>query len=226
MTTTILVVEDEQTMQLLLSIHLTKENYQVLVANNGAEALSLLPQYQLDLAIVDVMMPVMDGFEFIDQLRKTSDLPVIFLTARSDEVDRIKGLKLGGDDYLIKPFSKGELLARIEAVLRRTKSTLSLSKKRFSHHGLVIDPQSRQAHLHQTPIHLTVKEFDLVLFLIEHRGQAFSREHLLTSIWGFDYDGTERTVDTHIKTIRMKLKPYDSLIQTVWGIGYKMVDET
>ncbi|MDV2683227.1 response regulator transcription factor [Alkalihalophilus lindianensis] len=225
-----LIVEDEKTMQRLLDIHLKKEGFDVLFADDGQEALTLLTEYHVDLALVDVMMPVMDGFEFVKELRRTSTLPVIFLTALSDEKDRIEGLTKGGDDYLVKPFSKGELIARIQAVLRRTNG---LHKSAFetnqANHTIIIDgitvtPKARSVKVDDIMVSLTVKEFDLFFFLIQHQGQVFSREHLLTSIWGHEYEGTERTVDTHIKTLRMKLKPYGHLIQTVWGIGYKLVE--
>ncbi|OLS35943.1 DNA-binding response regulator [Alkalihalophilus pseudofirmus] len=231
---TILIVEDEQTMQHLLTLHLTKEGFETITADHGEEAISLLSSHQIDLAVVDVMMPVMDGFDFVRKLRESSTLPVIFLTARSDEKDRIEGLMLGGDDYLSKPFSKGELLARIQAVLRRTYQTdrnlihhidkHSDEPEIFSLEGIQLNQKARSMKIDHIPISLTVKEFDLLLFLFEHQGQVFTREHLLTSVWGRDYEGTERTVDTHIKTLRMKLKPYGNAIQTVWGIGYKLVD--
>ncbi|MCM3488517.1 response regulator transcription factor [Alkalihalophilus marmarensis] len=233
-----LIVEDERTMQRLLTLHLTKEGFETITADHGEEAMSLLSSHQIDLAVVDVMMPVMDGFDFVKKLRESSTLPVIFLTARSDEKDRIEGLMLGGDDYLSKPFSKGELLARIQAVLRRTYQTnrnlihhigkhidQHIDKPEiFSLDGIQLNRKARSMKVDQVPISLTVKEFDLLLFLFEHQGQVFTREHLLTSVWGLDYEGTERTVDTHIKTLRMKLKPYGNVIQTVWGIGYKLVD--
>ncbi|MED1601264.1 response regulator transcription factor [Alkalihalophilus marmarensis] len=225
-----LIVEDERTMQRLLTIHLTKEGFETITADHGEEAISLLSSHQIDLAVVDVMMPVMDGFDFVKKLRETSTLPVIFLTARSDEKDRIEGLMLGGDDYLSKPFSKGELIARIQAVLRRTyqrnRNIIGHIDEReiLSLEGIQLNRKARSVKVDQIPISLTVKEFDLLLFLFEHQGQVFTREHLLTSVWGLDYEGTERTVDTHIKTLRMKLKPYGNVIQTVWGIGYKLVD--
>ncbi|ADC50890.1 two component transcriptional regulator, winged helix family protein [Alkalihalophilus pseudofirmus OF4] len=227
---TILIVEDERTMQRLLTLHLTKEGFETITADHGEEAISLLSSHQIDLAVVDVMMPVMDGFDFVKKLRETSTLPVIFLTARSDEKDRIEGLMLGGDDYLSKPFSKGELIARIQAVLRRTyqrnRNIIGHIDEReiLSLEGIQLNRKARSVKVDQIPISLTVKEFDLLLFLFEHQGQVFTREHLLTSVWGLDYEGTERTVDTHIKTLRMKLKPYGNVIQTVWGIGYKLVD--
>ncbi|WP_180316879.1 response regulator transcription factor [Alkalihalophilus pseudofirmus] len=225
-----LIVEDERTMQRLLTLHLTKEGFETITADHGEEAISLLSSHQIDLAVVDVMMPVMDGFDFVKKLRETSTLPVIFLTARSDEKDRIEGLMLGGDDYLSKPFSKGELIARIQAVLRRTyqrnRNIIGHIDEReiLSLEGIQLNRKARSVKVDQIPISLTVKEFDLLLFLFEHQGQVFTREHLLTSVWGLDYEGTERTVDTHIKTLRMKLKPYGNVIQTVWGIGYKLVD--
>jgi two-component system, OmpR family, response regulator ResD len=224
----ILIVEDESTMQRLLTLHLTKEGFQTITADHGEEAMSLLSSHQIDLALVDVMMPVMDGFDFVKELRKSSTLPVIFLTARSDEKDRIEGLTMGGDDYLVKPFSKGELIARIQAVLRRTNGLHKPEKDQADNmivmNRIKVTPKARNVKVDDKLISLTVKEFDLFFFLIQHQGQVFSREHLLTSVWGHEYEGTERTVDTHIKTLRMKLKPYGHLIQTVWGIGYKLVE--
>lgn len=217
--TTILVVDDEEDMRFLVSMYLENSGFSCLQAKDGEEALMVIKEKNVDLILLDVMMPNMDGFALCERIREHSSIPIMFLTARGDEWDKVKGFKLGGDDYIVKPFSPGELIARIEAIMRRTYQSKKTSELSF---GLLsIDEKGRKVTVEGENILLTLKEFDLLLFLAKHAGQVFSREDLLLRVWGYDYTGNARTVDTHIKTLRLKLKQAGSLIKTVWGIGYK-----
>jgi two-component system, OmpR family, response regulator ResD len=219
---TILIVDDEQQMRHLIKLSLQREGYMCIEASNGEEALDELAHMLPSLILIDVMMPIMDGFTLAERIRSVHpSIPIIFLTARGDEFDRIHGLKIGGDDYIVKPFSSGELIARIEAVLRRT-TALPRSVEVYQRFGNVkINKLGRTVYVNDEAIPLTLKEYELLVYLCNHIGRAFTREQLLRQIWGLDYLGSERTVDTHIKTLRLKLKAEGDLIQTVWGIGYK-----
>ncbi|PGT91124.1 MULTISPECIES: response regulator transcription factor [Bacillaceae] len=222
----ILVVDDEPEMRELVNLYLRKEGYDVLQAEDGDEALKFLPQFSPHLILLDVMMPKIDGFTLAKQIQEEYSIPIIFLTARGDEWDRIHGLKLGADDYIVKPFSTGELLARVEAVLRRTSNHANqLQDNRQNFGSISFELKSRKAFCYEKPLSLTLKEYELLLFLATHKSQVFSREHLLEKIWGIDYTGSERTVDTHIKTLRLKLDAAANSIQTVWGVGYKFEAE-
>lgn len=219
---TILIVDDEQQMRHLIKLSLQREGYMCIEASNGEEALDELAHMLPSLILIDVMMPIMDGFTLAERIRSVHpSIPIIFLTARGDEFDRIHGLKIGGDDYIVKPFSSGELIARIEAVLRRT-TALPRSVEVYQRFGNVkINKLGRTVYVNDEATPLTLKEYELLVYLCNHIGRAFTREQLLRQIWGLDYLGSERTVDTHIKTLRLKLKAEGDLIQTVWGIGYK-----
>jgi two-component system response regulator ResD len=217
---TVLIVDDEEDMRFLVGMYLENAGFSYLEAEDGKEALQILENNKVDVILIDVMMPKMDGFTLCARIREQSDVPILFLTARGDEWDKVKGLKLGGDDYIVKPFSPGELIARIEAVMRRAYHNKQKNED-LSFGPLVIDERGRKVTVDGDPVVLTLKEFDLLLFLAKHHGQVFSREDLLAQVWGYDYIGNARTVDTHIKTLRMKLKKASDFIQTVWGIGYK-----
>ncbi|NLP49743.1 response regulator transcription factor [Bacillus sp. RO1] len=219
----ILVVDDEADMREMLDMYLHKENYQVLHAENGEEALDLLYDHEVDLIILDVMMPVMDGFTACKKIREKYMMPILMLTAKSDEWDKVRGLKLGADDYVMKPFSPKELLARVEALLRRSNQAffdvVSLSE-------ITVQKSARQVLIGGERVNLARREYDLLLFLMEHEGKVFSREQLHDVIWGLDTEkGSFRTVDTHVKTLRFKLKDAGAKIKTVWGIGYKFDGE-
>lgn len=220
MAITIMIVDDEEQMRKLVQTFLLKEGYSVLQATDGIDALAKIKNNIPDLLLVDVMMPFIDGFTFASEVKKIQDIPLIFLTAKGEEWDKVHGLKLGADDYIVKPFHPGELLARIESVLRRAK-VAPLSSTRLILGPLVIDTNSHSVKLEHQPISFTLKEYELLFLLAKNNGKLFSREQLLQSIWGDDYTGSERTVDTHIKTLRLKLKQHGSLIRTVWGKGYK-----
>ena len=218
---TIMIVDDESQMRELIRKFLETENYTVVEATDGMHALSLLESTSPDLLIVDVMMPYMDGFVFAEEVKRNYTTPLIFLSAKGEEWDKVKGLKLGGDDYIVKPFLPAELLARVESVLRRTyQNTQPLELVKVG--PIVIDIESHITTVNGTPISLTLKEFGLLQLFAKNKGRVFSREQLLQLIWGEDHKSSERTVDTHIKTLRLKLGEYGDLIETVWGIGYKL----
>lgn len=219
----VLVVDDEADMREMLGMYLHKEKYQVLHAENGEEALDILYDQEVDLIILDVMMPVMDGFTACKKIREKYMMPILMLTAKSDEWDKVRGLKLGADDYVMKPFSPKELLARVEALLRRSNQAFF---DVVSHSEITVQKSARQVLVGGERVNLARREYDLLLFLMEHEGKVFTREQLHDVIWGLDTEkGSYRTVDTHVKTLRFKLKDAGSKIKTVWGIGYKFDGE-
>ncbi|PGK46182.1 DNA-binding response regulator [Bacillus anthracis] len=215
----VLVVDDESDMRQLVGMYLDNFGYEWGEAENGKEALKKLETDHYDFVVLDIMMPEMDGLSVCKEIRKTSDVPIIFLTAKGEEWNRVNGLRMGADDYIVKPFSPGELIARMEAVLRRYTKQEQQEEIQFG--PIFINEKSRKVEADGEPISLTVKEFDLLYFLCQHTGQVFSREQLLEKVWGYDYAGSTRTVDTHVKTMRLKLGESGNYIQTVWGVGYK-----
>ncbi|HEY0828286.1 MAG TPA: response regulator transcription factor [Bacilli bacterium] len=222
----ILVVDDEWNMRNLLRLYLTKNGYDVTEAKNGNEALSLARVHDFDLIILDIMMPDMDGWEVCRKIRETKQTPILMLTARTETKDTIHGLNVGADDYLVKPFAAEELIARVFALLRRSQmgENITTQTKLIKHPGLTIDPEGRQVLVLEIPVDFTQKEFDLLYVLADQSKRAFTREVLLEQIWGQDFFGDSRTVDTHVKNIREKTRKAGLLynpIQTVWGVGYK-----
>lgn len=216
----VLVVDDEVEMARLICTYLEKENYRTTVVHDGDEMIQMLRQQEVDVVVLDVMMPYMDGFTACAHVRQFSQVPIIMLTAKGDESDRVNGLKIGADDYIVKPFSPRELIARIEALLRRTHYMNGSGEIIFD--PLRIDPDGRTVKVNGHPINLTRKEFDLLLLLAQNKEKVFTREQLHERIWGMDFaKSTLRTVDTHIKTLRLKLGPASAYISTVWGVGYK-----
>ncbi|SFI92529.1 MULTISPECIES: response regulator transcription factor [unclassified Bacillus (in: firmicutes)] len=215
----VLLVDDESDMRQLVGMYLDNFGYEWKEAENGKEALHILEIENFDFVILDIMMPEMDGITVCKEIRKTSDIPIIFLTAKGEEWNRVNGLRTGADDYIVKPFSPGELIARMEAVLRRY--TKYEEQEEIAFGPVVINEKSRRVEIDGEGISLTVKEFDLLYFLCQHNGQVFSREQLLEKVWGYDYAGSTRTVDTHVKTMRLKFGEHGNCIQTVWGVGYK-----
>ena len=223
----VLVADDDDKIRELLELYLAKEGFAVEQAADGAEAILKAQQLKPDLIVLDIMMPVLDGMEVCRQVRKFSQVPVIMLTARTEDEDRIMGLELGADDYLVKPFNPRELVARVKAVLRRMAHAGEEPVGKdamLSFAQLTINRQEYVATSSGHTVQLTAKEMDLLWHLASHPGRVFSREQLLESIWGYEYFGDTRTVDTHIKRIRQKLEvrddsPWD--IKTVWGVGYK-----
>lgn len=215
----ILIADDELRMRKLLSDFLKKEGFQVLEAENGKEALDIFNSDQsIDLIILDVMMPELDGWSVCRQIRKGSRVPIIMLTARSEESDELFGFDLGADEYITKPFSPMILVARVQALLRRTGNA-EYSTKSFD--GLEISEIGRDVYIDGHKLELSPKEFELLVFLADNKGIALSREQILNSVWDYDYFGDARTVDTHIKKLRLKLGDKGDFIQTVRGLGYK-----
>ena len=221
----ILVVDDESRMRKLVKDFLTKKNFQVLEAGNGEEAMDIFyEEKDIALIILDVMMPKMDGWEVCREIRKNSKVPIIMLTARSDERDELLGFDLGVDEYISKPFSPKILVARVEAILRRTGQ--NNPEDVISAGGIVIDKAAHLATVDGKPMELSFKEFELLTYFLENQGIALSREKILNSVWNYDYFGDARTIDTHVKKIRSKMGDKGEYIKTVWGMGYKFeVDE-
>jgi DNA-binding response OmpR family regulator len=220
----ILLVEDDPTLSETLRYNLDREGYSVITAGDGVQALELARRERPDLLILDVMLPRLDGFSVCRILRQESDVPILMLTARQDEVDRIAGLELGADDYVSKPFSLGELLARVRAIMRRTDRQPAGSREVLDAAGLHVDTGSRRAWRDGAEVSLAQKEFDLLACLIRNRGMALSRDVLLERVWGYDFAGDSRTVDVHIRWLREKIEPDPSrpiYIQTVRGVGYR-----
>ncbi|TAK36019.1 MAG: response regulator transcription factor [Chloroflexota bacterium] len=219
---TVLVVDDEKHIVDLVRLYLTKEGYQVEVAYDGKAALDKVRSTAPDLIVLDLMMPEMDGWEVCRTLRRDNSIPIIILTARGDDVDKIVGLEIGADDYMTKPFNPRELVARIKAVLRRAVhedkpiTTLSAGDVR-------IDVDRREVTMDGQPVELRAKEFDLLTAFVRNTGVVLDRERLLNLVWGYDYLGDSRTIDVHVAWLRDKLTGSSVQIQTVWGIGYKLV---
>ena len=221
----ILVVDDESRMRKLVKDFLTKKNFQVLEAGNGEEAMDIFyEEKDIALIILDVMMPKMDGWEVCREIRKNSKVPIIMLTARSDERDELLGFELGVDEYISKPFSPKILVARVEAILRRTGQ--ANPEDVLSAGGIVIDKAAHLATVDGKLMELSFKEFELLTYFLENEGIALSREKILNSVWNYDYFGDARTIDTHVKKLRSKMGDKGEYIKTIWGMGYKFeVDE-
>ena len=220
---TILVVDDEKNIVQLARLYLDKEGYRVEAAYDGAQALEKAKAVRPDLVILDIMMPELDGLSVCKELRKSSNVPIIILTARGDDVDRIVGLELGADDYVTKPFNPRELVARVKAVLRRVREEAP-SQPVLEANGLRLDPASREVTIDGAQVTLRAKEFDLLAVFMRHTGIVLDRERLLQIVWGTDYYGDTRTIDVHVAWLREKLAPAKRVkIQTVWGVGYKLV---
>jgi two-component system, OmpR family, response regulator len=224
---TILVVEDERELNSLIRRHLEDEGHRIVQAFDGPTALEVAQHEHPDLVVLDWMLPRLDGMEVCRRLRRDSIVPILMLTARAEEVDRVLGLEVGADDYLTKPFSIRELLARIRAIFRRielqTVSDSSEASPRVLEEGpLRLDPAEHVARLSGEPLDLTPKEFDLLAMLLRNPGRAFARDYLLDKVWGYDFGGVDtRTVDTHVLRLRKKLGPVGERIETVWGVGYR-----
>lgn len=234
----ILIVEDDSTLLEVLTYNLTRQGYQVVTAKDGRSALTIARQEKPDLIVLDVMLPGIDGFEVCRILRKEFSFPILMLTARTEEVDKIVGLEMGADDYLTKPFSMRELLARVKALLRRVSLIRSELESQTAVHdqapqktipsrtfdNLEIDQNRREVRLNGEAIHLKPKEFDLLLFLARHQGIALSRDLVLERVWGWTYDGNSRTVDVHVRWLREKIEENPGKpirIVTVRGVGYR-----
>ncbi len=216
---TLLIADDDARLRRLIRTYAELENYTCEEAGDGRSALRIFQATPCDLVILDVMMPGMDGFETLEKLRAIRDVPVIMLTARTEEYDKLMGFRLGVDDYVSKPFSPRELMARVAAVLRRNSKGRTETSMTFG--GLTIMPEFRIVTLDGNKLTLPPKEFELLLKLAQNERIVLSRDQLLESVWGYSYFGDGRTIDTHIKSLRAHLGRYRGIIQTVWGVGYK-----
>ena len=215
----ILVVDDEARMRKLLKDFLSIKGYIVLEAEDGEEALKVFDTNKdIKLILLDVMMPKMDGFEVLEAIRQYSKVPVMMLTARSEERDELEGYKLGVDEYITKPFSPKILVARVEAVLRRT---VGEPEEKLVAGAIEVDKVARSVYIDKKPVDLSFKEYELLTYFIENKGIALSREKILSSVWNYDYFGDARTIDTHVKKLRAKMGERGDYIKTVWGMGYK-----
>lgn len=220
----ILVVDDEQRMRRLLSDFLKKQNYEVLEAADGEQAVDLFyEQKEIALILLDVMMPKMDGWEVCKEIRRHSKVPIIMLTAKGDERDELLGFELGVDEYISKPFSLKILLARVEAILRRTNRLGA--DEILEAGGIRINQSAHQTEVDGVPVELSFKEFELLTYFLKNQGIALSREKILNNVWNYDYFGDARTIDTHVKKLRSKLGEKGQLIKTIWGMGYKFETE-
>lgn len=218
---TILVVDDEILIRKVIREYLESENYKVLEAENGLDALRVLSSNKVNLIILDIMMPKMDGFACLEEIRKTKDIPVIMLSAMKEETDKLNSFNLGVDDYVTKPFSLKELIARVKAHLKRTVN----NEEVYTYKDLIVDYRGRKVTINGKSVSLTPKEYELLTYFIKNKGIALSREQLLNSVWDYDYYGDDRTVDTHIKMLRKNLGIYRDLIKTVREVGYKYETE-
>ena len=217
----ILVADDESRMRKLVKDFLIKSNFEVLEAEDGSQALDLFyATKDIALIILDVMMPKMDGFEVCREIRQTSQVPIIMLTAKGDERDELQGFQLGVDEYITKPFSPKILVARVEAVLRRTNQAEETELLEYG--GIVVDKTAHSVTIDGKPVDLSFKEFELLTYFMENKGIALSREKILNHVWNYEYFGDARTIDTHVKKLRSKLGDKGDLIKTIWGVGYKM----
>ena len=215
----ILVVDDESRMRKLLKDFLTKSNFHVLEAADGEEALEVyFEEKDIDLIILDVMMPKMNGYEVCRNIRKYSQVPIIMLTAKGEEKDELQGFDLGIDEYITKPFSPKILVARVDAILRRSKSGQA---DIIEIGGIKMDKAAHQVFVDDIPIELSYKEFELLEYFLENQGIALSREKILNNVWNYDYFGDARTIDTHVKKLRSKMGEKGEYIKTIWGMGYK-----
>lgn len=220
----ILVVDDEKNIVQLTRMYLANEGYQVEVAYDGKEALEKVRQAKPMLVVLDLMLPHVDGLEVCRQIRRDSDVPIIILTARTDDVDRIVGLEVGADDYVCKPFNPRELVARVKAVLRRSRPA-ERPPEALTLGNLRIDPARREVSVNGKSVTFRAKEFDLLLTFAQNEGLVLDRERLLNLVWGYDYLGDSRTIDVHVTWLREKLTGSTCRIQTVWGVGYKLVNQ-
>lgn len=216
----ILVVDDEAEIRGIIKTYLSSEGFNIIEAGEGFKALEILKTEKIDLIILDVMMPKMDGWQLCKEIRKTSKVPIIMLTARSEEYDKLFGFELGVDDYMVKPFSPRELNARVKAILNRSDVS-NYEEDSFEIQDLKINYNARVVKLENKELILTPKEYELLSFFIKNRGIVFSRDKLLDEVWGYEFGGDSRTVDTHVKVLRERLKHRRIWITTVWGVGYK-----
>jgi DNA-binding response OmpR family regulator len=219
---TILVVEDEASIASFVALYLKNAGYTVRTATNGGEALAQVQAQLPDMIVLDLMLPDIDGIEVCKRIRQRSDVPILMLTARDEDVDKIIGLEVGADDYMTKPFNPRELVARVKSILRRVTPERRLPESAVIRHGdLTVDAGRREVHVGDEEIQLAPKEFDLLWELLDHRGLVLTRDQLLERVWGYTFAGDTRTVDVHVRQIRRKLDEASPIV-TVWGVGYKV----
>ena len=217
----ILVVDDELRVRDLIKKYAKFEGYEVSEASNGLQALELCKNHDFDIVIMDVMMPELDGFSACREIRKFSSVPIIILSARGEEYDKIHGFEFGIDDYVVKPFSPRELMMRVAAILKRGGACVPEAKEVYKNGGLTVDFTGRLVTVDGVRVELSPREYDLLFFLVKNRGIALSREKLLNEVWGYDFFGDDRTIDTHIKQLRKVLGPYSKCISTLRGVSYR-----
>jgi len=220
----ILIVDDNKQITSILEEYAKKEGYSTQIARDGQEAIREFEKINPDIILLDVMMPKMDGFEVCREIRKKSNVPILMITARGEDFERIMGLDIGADDYIVKPFSPPEVMARVRAILRRLNPGEEKKQSILALHNLEINLDEYRVSVAGQPVSLTKKEIEILWTLASNRNRVFSRDHLLNSVWGYDYFGDTRTVDSHIKRLRAKLDPYEKdgwEIKTIWGVGYK-----
>lgn len=218
----VLIIDDEELIREVVKEYCLNESYNVFEASNGIEGLTILEKEKIDIIVLDIMMPKMDGYTFFQKMKEKYNIPTIVLSARSEEYDKLFGFSIGIDDYLTKPFSPRELIARIKAILKRT---IKEEKEFFNYLGIKVDLKGRVLYIDNEEINITPKEFDLLVFFINNPNTAITREQILNKVWGYDYFGDDRTIDTHIKILRNKMGNYRDLIVTVRSIGYKFIYE-
>lgn len=221
----ILIVDDEERIRAFVRKYAVFEGHEVTEAANGMEAVEICKQQDFDIIVIDIMMPELDGFSACREIRRMKDTPIIMLTARGEEYDRINGFESGVDDYVVKPFSPKELMLRIDAIMRRVKNGGEAAKpqeiKTFTFNGLTVDFGARMVFVDGGRIEMSPKEYDLFFYMVRNRGIALSRNRLIEDVWGYEYEGDERTLDTHIKLIRKNLGDYARCIVTLRGVGYR-----
>ncbi len=220
----ILIADDEENIRNIIKKYATHEGYEVYEAKDGVEASEIALSEKVDLLIMDVMMPRLDGFKAYHKIKETKDIPCIFLTALNEEYDRIYGFDVGADDYVVKPFSTPELMKRVKAILKRAK--LLNNEDTIDQGGLKIDLKAHRVYIDQKEVNLSLKEYDLLVYLIQNKGVALTRESILERVWGYDYFKDDRTLDTHIKLLRKSLGPYAKYITTIRGVGYRFEKES
>lgn len=223
----ILIVDDEANICELIRLYIEKEGYDAVIANDGSRAIEYFKTYSPDLVLLDLMLPVKDGWQVCREIRAISDTPIIMLTAKGETFDKVLGLELGADDYIVKPFEPKELIARIKAVLRRSESRSEAEEEELIFDGLKIGYETYEIYLDGKKIEMPPKEFELLYFLAKNKNKVFTRDQLLDEIWGYEFFGDSRTVDVHVKRIREKIEKEGKkwTLKTVWGVGYKFETE-
>ncbi|UNC91045.1 response regulator transcription factor [Candidatus Contubernalis alkaliaceticus] len=217
----ILITDDEEKIRMLIRKYALFEGHQVFEASNGMDAVEMCKKQKFDIIIMDIMMPELDGFSAVREIRKSQDTPVLMLSARGEEYDKIHGFELGADDYVVKPFSPKELMMRLEAIMKRTTKGSQFRHELFVKEGLKADFTARRIMIDGSNIELPPKAFDLIFYMIRNQNIALTREKLITEVWGYEYCGDDRTLDTHIKLLRKSLGQYANLITTLRGVGYR-----